>query len=141
MPTTIINLKVKTVEEREVPPKDNKLGNTIVSSYDITEINGDTSLWGQHSGFCVRVRRPDLWLCEAGYNLPGIPGTPFPNGGQLQTRGLLKFSNAVNTVAITGGTGDYRRASGGGEARREQLRADNRNSVRRVVRRSVACST
>jgi hypothetical protein len=44
--------------------------------------------------------------------LPGIPNTPFPNGGQLQTRGLLKFSNAVNTVAITGGTGDYRRAFG-----------------------------
>ena len=112
MPTTIINLKVKTVEEREVHPKDNKLGNMIVSADDITEINGDTSLWGQHSGFCVRVRRPDFWLCEAGYILPGIPGTPFPNGGQLHTRGLLKFSNAVNTVAITGGTGDYRRASG-----------------------------
>ena len=90
----------------------------IVSTDDITEIDGDTSLWGQHLGFCVRVRvrvrvrQPDLWLCEAGYILPGIPGTPFPNGGQLQARGLLKFSNAVNTVAITGGTGDYRRASG-----------------------------
>ena len=60
MPTTIINLKVRTVEEREVPPKDNRLGNMIVSAEDITEINGDTSLWGQHSGFYVRVRRPDF---------------------------------------------------------------------------------
>jgi hypothetical protein len=41
-----------------------------------------------------------------------MPNTPFPNGGQLQARGLLKFSSLVNTVAITGGTGDYRRASG-----------------------------
>lgn len=112
MPTTIINLKVKTVEEREVPPKDNKLGNMIVSDEDITEINGDTSLRGQHSALCVRVRQPDFWLFEAGYILPGIPNTPFPNGGQLQARGLIKFSSLVNTVAITGGTGDYRRASG-----------------------------
>ena len=112
MPTTIINLKVKTVEEKAVTPQNNQLGNMIASSDDITEINGDPSLRGQHSVFFVRVRRPDYWLCEAGYILPGIPHTPFPNGGQLQTQGLLKFSNLVNTVAITGGTGDYRGASG-----------------------------
>jgi Dirigent-like protein len=112
MPTTIINLKVKTVEEKAVTPQNNQLGNMIASSDDITEINGDPSLRGQHSGFYVRVRRPDFWLCEAGYILPGIPGTPFPNGGQLQTRGLLKLSTLVNTVAIIGGTDDYRRAAG-----------------------------
>jgi hypothetical protein len=124
MPTTIINLKVKTVEEREVPPKDNKLGNTIVSSYDITEINGDTSLWGQHSGFCVRVRRPDLWLCEAGYNLPGIP-TSDPRTAQILQRreyGRDHWRDRRLQACFRGG-----------EARREQLRADNRNSVRRVV--------
>jgi hypothetical protein len=48
----------------------------IVSTDDITEINGDTSLWGQHLGFCVRVRQPDFWLCEAGYILPGIQARP-----------------------------------------------------------------
>lgn len=112
MPTTIINLKVKTVEEKAVPPQNNQLGNMIVSDDDITEINGDTSLRGRHSSFFVRVRKPDFWLCKAGYILPGIPNTPFTNGGQLQTQGLLKFSNLVNTVAITGGTGDYQRASG-----------------------------
>jgi hypothetical protein len=84
----------------------------IASSDDITEINGDPGLRGQHSSFYVRVRRPDYWLCEAGYILPGIPGTPFRNGGQLQTRGLLKLSSLVNTVAIIGGTDDYRSASG-----------------------------
>jgi hypothetical protein len=112
MPTTIINLKVKTVEEKAVTPQNHQLGNMIASSDDITEINGDPSLRGQHSGFCVRVRRPDYWLCEAGYILPGIPNTPFPNGGQLQTQGLLKLSSLVNTAAIIGGTDDYRRASG-----------------------------
>jgi Dirigent-like protein len=112
MPTTIINLKVKTVEEKAITPQNNQLGNMIASSDDITEINGDPSLRGQHSGFYVRVRKPDFWLCEAGCILPGIPGTPFPNGGQLETRGLLKFSSLVNTVAIIGGTEDYRSASG-----------------------------
>ena len=112
MPTTIINLKVKTVEQKAVTPQNNQLGNMIAASDDITEINGDPSLRGQHSVFFVRVRRPDYWLCEAGYILPGIPGTPFPNGGQLQTRGLLKLSTRVNTVAIIGGTDDYRCASG-----------------------------
>ena len=112
MPTTIINLKVKTVEEKALPPQNKQLGNMIIYDDDITEINGDTSLRGQHSSFLVRVRKPDFWLCEAGYILPGIPNTPFPNGGQLQTRGLLKFASLVNTVAIIGGTDDYRRASG-----------------------------
>jgi hypothetical protein len=57
MPTTIINLKVKTVEEKAVTPQNNQLGNMIASSDDITVINGDPSLRGQHSGFYVRVRR------------------------------------------------------------------------------------
>ena len=109
---TIVSLKVKTVEEKAVTPQNNQLGNMLVSSDDITEINGDPSLKGHHSSFNVRVRRPDYWLCEAGFLLPGIPGTPFPNGGQLLTRGLLKLSSLVNTVAIIGGTDDYRSASG-----------------------------
>jgi hypothetical protein len=120
MPTTVINLKVKPVEEKAVTPQNNQLGNMTASSDDITEINGDTSLRGQHSGFFVRVRRPDFWLSEAGYILPGIPNTPFPNGGQLQTRGLLKLTSLVHTVAIIGGTDDYRRASG-------QVRIDGNN--------------
>ena len=132
MPTTIINLKVKTVQEKAVSPQNNQLGNMMVYDDDITEINGDTSLRGQRSSFFVRVRKPDFWLCEAGYILPGIPNTPFPNGGQLQTQGLLKFSNLVNTVGITGGTGDYRRASGQVKLDGTQLRADHRHAVRRA---------
>jgi len=77
MPTTIINLKVRTIEEKAVTPQNNQLGNMIASRDDITEINGDPRLRGQHSSFYVRVRMPDYWLWEAGYILPGIPGTPF----------------------------------------------------------------
>jgi hypothetical protein len=65
-------------------------------------------------GFCFRVQKPDMWLCEAGWTLPGLPApSPFPNGGQIQARGLLDFrSNAAGKVAITGGTDDYLRALG-----------------------------
>ena len=112
MRTTVINVRVKPVEEKAVTPQNNQLGNMIASSDDITGINGDPSLRGQHSGFLIRVRRPDYWLWEAGYILPGIPNTQFPNGGQIQTRGILKLSSLVNTVAIIGGTDDYRCASG-----------------------------
>ena len=80
MPTTIINVTVKTVEEKAVTAQNNQLGNMIAFSDDITVINDDPSLRGQHSGFYIRVRRPDVWLCEAGYILPGIPGTPFQIG-------------------------------------------------------------
>ena len=66
-----------------------------------------------HSGFCFRVRKPDLWLCQAGYVLPAIPKTPFKNGGQIEARGILNFaSNKPSFVAITGGTRDFRRATG-----------------------------
>jgi hypothetical protein len=51
MPTTIINLKVKTVEEKAVPPQNNQLSKMMVSDDDISEINGDTSLRGQRSSF------------------------------------------------------------------------------------------
>ena len=63
----------------------------IASSDEITEINGDPSLRGQHSGFYVRVLRPDFWLCEAGYILPGIPGTSFPMAVNSGPEGSSNF--------------------------------------------------
>jgi hypothetical protein len=111
MTTTTITLTVATVEEKTVPAPNNQLGNMLAFDERITKIN-DHRPCGRHSGFCVRVQKPEIWLCEAGWRLPGIPGTPFPNGGQLQARGLLDFNIDTGTVAITGGTDDYRRASG-----------------------------
>ena len=114
MPTTTITLLISPVQSRNVPPPNNMLGNMRVSTDDLTQINGNAGLSGQHSGFCFRVRMPNWWLCQAGYILPGIPGTPFPNGGQIEARGLLDFTPGASpgVVAITGGTGDYRSASG-----------------------------
>jgi hypothetical protein len=115
--TTTINLTVSTIDSRNIPfflQLWKRLGDINVFTDDIIQINSNPNLTGQHSGFCIRVRKPEIWLCRAGYILPPIPGlTPFDvNGGQLEARGLLNFNNAVNTVAITGGTGDYSRASG-----------------------------
>jgi hypothetical protein len=80
---------------------------------DIVSINNVASSGGQHSGFCVLVRKPGLWLCQAGFILPSI--VDFPNGGQIQARGLMDFSGAPPfnfQAAITGGIDDYRRAEG-----------------------------
>jgi hypothetical protein len=93
-----------------------------VQTDDIIEINGKTVSPGTstHSGFCFRLREPavlsdpDLWLCQAGYVLPGVKKKHFRNGGQIEARGILDFSPGApqGIVAITGGTRDYRRASG-----------------------------
>jgi hypothetical protein len=103
-------LTVSPVASRNVLPVATNLGNMIVSTNDITDINGDTSLRGQHSGFCVRFRLPNWWLCRAGYILagPGIPGHQlFPNGGQLHVRGLLDFNQPTGTSLSLEGPGDY----------------------------------
>jgi hypothetical protein len=108
--------------QQAYPPQGQELGQMLVFNEDITEINGAPSSQfptpslgpPQHLGFCFRVQKPDMWLCEAGWTLPGLPApSPFTNRGQIQARGLLDFrSNAAGKVAITGGTDDYLRALG-----------------------------
>ena len=120
-PTTL-TLKTVEVRSKRIPRRGKKLGQMLVFNEDITEINGTPISQfpvpnlgpPQHLGFCFRVQKPDLWLCEAGWILPGLPPpTPFPKGGQIQARGLLDFrSNGAGHVAITGGTEDYLDALG-----------------------------
>jgi hypothetical protein len=122
MTTTTLTLKTIEVVSKRIPRRSKKLGQMLVFNEDITEINGvPSSVFPvpslgppQHLGFCFRVQKPDMWLCQAGWILPGLPApSPFLNGGQIQARGLLDFrSSAAGKVAITGGTDDYRRASG-----------------------------
>jgi hypothetical protein len=121
--TTPTTLTLKTIEvvSMRIPRRGKKLGQMLVFNEDITEINSTPidqfpvpSLGPpQHLGFCFRVQRPDMWLCQAGWILPGLPApNPFPNGGQIQARGLLDFRSADGEVAITGGTEDYLNALG-----------------------------
>ena len=111
MPKLILKLKITSVLFTPVPQN---FGDMQVFTDDITEINGKPLAPGvsQHSGFCFVVREPNTWLCQAGYSLPGIRKRRFRKGGQIQARALLDISKPVNRAAITGGTGDYRRASG-----------------------------
>ena len=120
--TTTITLKTIEVVSKRIPRRGKKLGQMLVFNEDITEINGAPSSQfptpslgpPQHLGFCFRVQKPDMWLCEAGWTLPGLPApSPFTNRGQIQARGLLDFrSNTAGKVAITGDTDDYLRALG-----------------------------
>jgi Dirigent-like protein len=119
MAKLILKLVIASVGNRDfpapplTPPNNpNNIGSVNVFTDDITEINGDTSLRGQHSGFCFQVRQPNFWLCQAVYTLPGIRKRRFRHGGQIEARGRLDFSTQLHTVAITGGTDDYRRATG-----------------------------
>jgi hypothetical protein len=115
MAKTTIALRGVEVVSRRIPKKRKRLGQMLVFSDEITVIDGAVSPGpSQHTGFCIHVREPNLWLCEAGIMLPGLPAPhPFTTGGQVQARGLMDFdSQADAIVAITGGTGDYLRASG-----------------------------
>jgi hypothetical protein len=121
--TTQTTLTLKTIEvvSKRIPRRGKKLGQMLVFNEDITEINSTPidqfpvpSLGPpQHLGFCFRVQKPDMWLCQAGWILPGLPApSPFLNGGQIQARGLLDFRSPAGEVAITGGTEDYLNALG-----------------------------
>jgi hypothetical protein len=121
MVATNVVLDLIEADRRRIPPGGSALGQQLVFTDNITHINNApiAAGVGQHSGFCFRVRRPstaggaDVWLCQAGFILPGIPPT-FPNGGQIEARGLLDFAAGTipDKVAITGGTGDFVRAGG-----------------------------
>jgi hypothetical protein len=85
----------------------------LIFSDHITEINGKTNLGpSQHTCF-VSMFGSRICLCESGIILPGLPAPhPFSSGGQIQAQGLMDFDNQADAfVAITGGTGDYLRAS------------------------------
>jgi hypothetical protein len=123
MPRATVVLELVNLVNTRIPPGGTAPGQMLVFTDDITKINNKPVAAGvsQHSGFCFRVREPaapgepDIWLCQAGYILPGIPNSPFRNGGHIHARALLDFTGGTLTpgkAAINGGTGDYRRAAG-----------------------------
>jgi hypothetical protein len=106
--------------QKQRRPKAKKVGDLIAFTDTIITINNvpnpasDPELGpAQHSGFCVLVREPNIWLCQAGFSLPPISTPPFnAQGGQLQARGLMNLDLANFHAAITGGTRDYHQAQG-----------------------------
>jgi hypothetical protein len=89
MPIAVLKLKGIEAVNRRIPKKGKRLGQMLVFSDDITRINGAPSPGpSQHSGFCFRVRKPDIWLCQAGYVLPGRPGTISRTGVRFRLEGF-----------------------------------------------------
>jgi hypothetical protein len=115
MATTTLTLVGNEVESHNRFGPGHQLGGQQFFTDDVVSINNAPSSGGQHSGFCVFVRKPGVWLCQAGFILPPLANTLFPNGGQIQARGLMDFSGSPPfefKAAITGGIDDYRRAEG-----------------------------
>jgi hypothetical protein len=131
MPTRTLVLDGEEAVSQGYPPRNEnaqKLGDRLVFSDNITSFQFEPSsptpvsgsvpppnVGAQHSGFCIRVRGKgeNFWLCQAGFILPGLPNTAYPNGGQIQARGLMNFSGPLPLqAAIDGGFGDYDSAGG-----------------------------
>jgi hypothetical protein len=79
--TKSLKLKTASVGNRDfpapplTPPNNpNNIGSVNVFTDDITKINGDTNLRGEHSGFCFHVRQPNIWLCQARYTRCQVSG-------------------------------------------------------------------
>jgi hypothetical protein len=127
MPTNVLVLNGTEVDSQGYPPRaphNKKFGDLIVftDKFDSFEFPPGPpqpipgvpagSTQPQHSGFCFLVREPNVWLCQAGFLLPGL-GAPFANGGQIQARGLMDFDQSGPAqAAIDGGFGDYDSAGG-----------------------------
>lgn len=87
------------------------LGTRSVFSEDLRE-QGSSEVIGQHSGTCVHVRQPNMWLCHAGWTLEKV-GPGAGKTGTLVAGGLLDFAAAPPIFgAIFGGTGDFDKARG-----------------------------
>ena len=116
MAKVVLRLTINPIFSTPFPPNP-QIGDMRVFTDDIVEINCQALTPGlyQHSGFCFVVRQPNFWLCQAGYVVPGIKKRHFRKGGQIHARGLFDEDGGGSSpsfAAITGGHGDYRRATG-----------------------------
>jgi Dirigent-like protein len=88
------------------------LGTRRVFSDDLREQDSVKVIVGQHSGTCVHVRQPNMWLCHAGWTLKEV-GPGAGETGTLVAGGLLDFAADPPVFgAIFGGTGDFAKARG-----------------------------
>jgi allene oxide cyclase-like protein len=116
MAKVVLRLTINSISSTPFPANP-QIGDMRVFTDDIVQINGQALTPGlyEHSGFCFLVRQPAFWLCQAAYVVPGIKKRHFRKGGQIQARGLFDETATTSSpdfAAITGGHGDYRRATG-----------------------------
>jgi hypothetical protein len=87
------------------------LGTRRVFSEDLRDKSSNKAV-GQHSGTCVLVRQPSMWLCHAGWNLEKV-GPGAGKTGNFVAGALLDFNaNPPLIAAIFGGTGAFSKARG-----------------------------
>jgi hypothetical protein len=107
----VMNLTATSVEARAKGSP--KLGTPSVFTDDLADTATGADV-GQHSGICFRVRKPDMFVCHAGWDLQNDAAAGLAGGlrGNLVAGGLLDFNAAKFTVGIFGGTGGYSKARG-----------------------------
>jgi hypothetical protein len=103
----IVNLIATPVFPSKVIPKGaTKIGTRRVFSEDLRE-KYSNQLVGQHSGTCTLVRKPEWWLCHAGWTLENV-GSGAGKTGTLVAGALFDFAGQPPFMAaIFGGTGDF----------------------------------
>jgi hypothetical protein len=117
-----MNLELVGREHQTRPPKlptRGRLGDIIWFHDYVTEAKPanrpPVPVDGHHSGWCTCVQdNTGVWLCQVGFDLPGIPGAAgFDRGGRIHSGGLIDFEAAPPYEnPIWGGTGDYRGRQG-----------------------------
>jgi hypothetical protein len=122
MPVVVMDLVATEVDSRMNPAAGKQLGAMWIGTDDLRDraTNADV---GTHSGVCVRTRKPgkpDLWVCQGGWDL--LKAGPVTGGrkGYLTSVGPADFTAVNFKFAICGGTDDFAKARG-------QLEGDSTN--------------
>jgi hypothetical protein len=107
----VLNLKATEVDTRTNPAGSPQLGTMWIGTDNVVDKATNASV-GTHNGVCVRVRKPDMWLCHGGWDLQKAGPVAQGKKGNLSTVGLADFRDPKFTIAICGGTDDFRKAQG-----------------------------
>jgi hypothetical protein len=107
----VLNLIGKETDTREHPKGSNQLGTMAEFTGELRD-KASNALVGSYNAVCIGVRKPDMWLCHDTWDLQ--KAAPLTGGlkGDLVSGGLLDFADNKFTVAIFGGTDDFRKAQG-----------------------------
>jgi multimeric flavodoxin WrbA len=81
------------------------------------KIGQENVVVGEHSGTCLHVRSPNMWLCHAGWTFENVEVTEGNKKtkmtGNLASGGLVDYDAFPEfVVAILGGTGGFAQVRG-----------------------------